>query len=140
MKSGPPSRAPLELMRKKINYLEYSYLSQQSSCSSLPFHDHQLDNLVGNTARQSSPKGCHIHRLVPTRRSSWCMCQGIRNPFHARELCLLIAVDHSRRIRGGQGGQDPPPPSFFLGGGPPNFIKREKNVACMRAKMPRFST
>ena len=38
---------------------------------------------------------------------------------------------------GGLGGQDSPPPPF---GGPPNFIKREKNAACVHVNTPRFST
>ena len=43
------------------------------------------------------------------------------------------SVPDKGRIQGGGG-----PGGLFWG--PPNFIKREKNVARMRAKTPRFST
>ena len=42
--------------------------------------------------------------------------------------------------RGVLGVRIPPPFFFFGGGGPPNFIKREKNVACVHAKTQHFST
>ena len=58
-----------------------------------------------------------------------------------RKLLFLFPKGRIQR-RGGGGGflgvRIPPPPPHFRG--PPNFIKRGKNVACVRMKTPRFST
>ena len=50
----------------------------------------------------------------------------------------LQTTDNTGADQWGGGGSWGSGPSPF--GGPPNFIKREKNVASVRAKMPRFST